>query len=55
MSQMFMVKANLELASGGKEEKIGETDTVNRSHKSDGDSAPDLLYVVEVLHDLDQT
>ncbi len=47
--------ADAHLAGEGQEEEIGDADSVDGGDEGDGDAAADLVDVVEMLHDLDES
>ena len=52
---MLVADADAHFAGEGEEEEVGDADAVDGSHEGDSDTAADLLNVVEVLHDLDES
>ena len=52
---VVFVHADAHLAGKGQEEEIGGADAIDGGDKGDGDAAADLLNVVQVLHDLNQS
>src|ERR1700760_4166839 len=51
---MLFMNADLQLAGRWQKEKIGAAHSVNRRHKGNGDAAPYVIDLIEMLHHLNQ-